>query len=209
MRPLPRLHAVTDATVLALEDFGVRVAAIASAGPAVALHARDRSAGGAALAALTTRLIAHAGAPQASVFVNGRPDIAAALDAQGVQLGAGDLAPSDARAVLGAAWSGWIGRSVHDAREADLAAEEGADFLMVGTIFESTSHPGRPAAGPGLIVESARVGLPVIAIGGMTPARAREARDAGAYGIAVISAAWHAPDPAAAAMALLAPWTDE
>ena len=48
MRPLPRLHAVTDAAVIAADDFPVRAAAIAAAGPAVALHARDRSAGGAA-----------------------------------------------------------------------------------------------------------------------------------------------------------------
>ncbi|MEP6573046.1 MAG: thiamine phosphate synthase [Gemmatimonadota bacterium] len=209
MRPLPRLHAVTDASVLALEDFGIRAAAIASAGPAVALHARNRSADGAALVALTRRLLAHAGPPQASVFVNGRPDIASALDAHGVQLGSEDLAPPDARVAAGAAWDGWVGRSVHDAREAELAANEGADFLFVGTIFETDSHPGRTPAGPRLITESARTGLPVIAIGGVTPARAREARDAGAYGIAVISAAWRAPDPAAATMALLAPWTDE
>jgi thiamine-phosphate pyrophosphorylase len=51
------------------------------------------------------------------------------------------------------------------------------------------------------------LGLPVIAIGGITPERAMEARDAGAYGVAVISAAWRAPDSAAAAMALLAPWS--
>ena len=44
MRPLPRLHAVTDAAVLAVPDFGIRAAAIAAAGPAVALHARDRAA---------------------------------------------------------------------------------------------------------------------------------------------------------------------
>ena len=47
MRPLPRVHAITDARVLALDDLGVRAAAIAAAGSGVALHARDHSAGGA------------------------------------------------------------------------------------------------------------------------------------------------------------------
>jgi thiamine monophosphate synthase len=48
----------------------------------------------------------------------------------------------------------------------------------------------------------------VIAIGGITAERAWEARDAGAYGVAAISALWYAPDSAAAAVALLAPWLE-
>src|SRR6185503_2895273 len=86
VRPLPRLHAVTDADVLALPDLGVRAAAIAAAGPAVALHARERGAGGAALAQAAARLRALARPAEAAVLVNGRPDIAAAIAAHGVQL---------------------------------------------------------------------------------------------------------------------------
>lgn len=208
MRPLPRLHAVTDDSVLARKDFGARAAAIAAAGPAVALHARSRDAGGAALAALVARFLTLAGPPEASVFVNGRPDVAGALGAQGVQLTAGDLSARDARLALGSEWAGWVGRSVHGAGEAAEARDEGADYLVVGSIFESPSHPGRTPSGLRLITETARLGLPVIAIGGMTPDRAAAARDAGAYGVAVISAAWHAPDPAGAALALLGPWLE-
>jgi thiamine-phosphate pyrophosphorylase len=206
MRPLPRLHAVTDARVLALEDLGVRAAAIASAGSAVALHARDRAAGGAELARAALRLQALARPPQAAVVVNARPDLAAAIGAQGVQLGAGDLTPADARRVMP---SGWIGRSVHDLREADTAVAEGADFLMVGAIYPTRSHPHRAAAGPALIRAVAALGRPVIAIGGIDAARAGEARDAGAYGVAAIAALWDAADPAAAALALLAPWLED
>ena len=203
MRPLPRLHAVTDAETLRAEDFGVRAAAIAAAGPAVALHARDRSAGGAALAAAATRLLALARPPEAAVFVSGRPDIAAALGAHGVQLAAGDLAPADARRLLP---GGWIGRSVHDLAEAAAAVAEGADFLIVGNVYETDSHPGRPAAGLDLLRTVSALGRPVIAIGGLDAERAREARAAGAYGVAAIRALWHAKDAAAAALAMLAPW---
>lgn len=203
MRPLPRLHAITDADVLAAPDFGVRAAAIAAAGPAVALHARDRTAGGAALARAAERMLALARPPEAAVFVNGRPDVAAALGAQGVQLAGDDLAPADARVVLG---HGWIGRSVHSAGEARTAVAEGADFLLVGNVYETPSHPGRPAAGLDLVRAAAALGRPVIAIGGIDAARAAEARDAGAYGVAAIRALWAAADPAAAALALLAPW---
>jgi thiamine-phosphate pyrophosphorylase len=205
MRPLPRLHAVTDAAVLAADDFGVRAAAIAAAGPAVALHARDHAAGGAALARATARLLALARPPEAAVFVNGRPDVAGALHAHGVQLSRGDLAPSDARRLF---FSGWIGRSVHGADEAATAIEEGADFLLVGNVYESASHPGRPAAGLELVRAVSALGRPVIAIGGIDAARAAEVRAAGAYGVAAIGALWRASDPATAALALLAPWSE-
>jgi thiamine-phosphate pyrophosphorylase len=206
MRPLPRLHALTDSSILALEDFAARAAAIAAAGPAVALHARDRHATAPLLAAVAARLIALATPPEAAVIVNARPDIAIALGAQGVQLGIDDLAPADVRA-LAHGWHGWIGRSVHSISEAAEARDGGADYLVVGTIYPTASHPGA-GAGPELIREVATLGLPVIAIGGMTPQRAREVRDAGAYGVAAISAAWRATDSAAAALALLAPWTE-
>ena len=203
MRPLPRLHAVTDAEVLAAPDFGVRAAAIAAAGSAVALHARDRAAGGATLARAAARLLALARPAEAAVFVSGRPDVAAALGAQGVQLAAEDLAPADARRILPA---GWIGRSVHTEAEAVVAVDEGADYLLVGNVYETASHPGRPAAGVGLVRAAAALGRPVIAIGGIDAARAGAVREAGAWGVAAIAALWRAPDPAAAALALLAPW---
>jgi len=205
MRPLPRLHAVTDAEVLAAPDFGVRAAAIAAAGPAVGLHARDRAAGGAALARAAERMVALARPPEAAVFVNARPDVAAAVGAQGVQLGGNDLTPADARRVLG---HGWIGRSVHSEGEARAAVDEGADFLLVGSVYETPSHPGRPAAGLGLVRAAAALGRPVIAIGGIDAARAVEVREAGAYGVAAIRALWATADPAAAALALLSPWVD-
>ena len=64
-------------------------------------------------------------------------------------------------------------------------------------------HPGRGLA---FLEQVAPLGLPVIAIGGITAARAKEVRDAGAYGVAAIAALWRTGDPAAAALALLAPW---
>jgi thiamine-phosphate pyrophosphorylase len=206
VRPLPRLHAVTDAAVIAAEDFPVRAAAIAAAGPAVALHARDRTASGAILARVAQRLVALARPPEAAVIVNARPDIAGAVGAQGVQLGATDLRPAEARAGF---LHGWIGCSVHSAAEAEEAARDGADYLLVGNVYETASHPGRPGKGLGLVRDAVGLGLPVIAIGGMDATRAPAAREAGAYGVAAIAALWWAPDPAAAALALLAPWSDD
>lgn len=205
MRPLPRLHAVTDATVLALDDLGVRAAAIAAAGSAVALHARDRSAPGARLAGVAARFVALARPPEASVIVSGRPDIAAALGAHGVQLAADDLTPEDTRRIVP---NGWIGRSVHSLAEAETAILAGADYLLAGNIFETPTHPGKSGTGLAFIGQVARLGRPVIAIGGMTPERARRARDAGAYGVAAIRGLWLTSDPAAAAVAFLETWME-
>lgn len=206
MRPLPRVHAVTDAGILSAPDFGVRAAAIAAGGAAVALHARDRAGTAAQLAASTTRLLALARPPEAAVFVSGRPDIAACSGAHGVQLAVGDLTPSDARRVL---HLGWIGRSVHSVEEARAAVEEGADFLVVGSIYPTPSHPELAAAGPALVTETASLGRPVIAIGGVTPELVPELKAAGAYGVGAIRALWHATDPAAATLAMLKPWAEE
>lgn len=208
MRPLPRLHAITDAAVLALEDFPVRAAAIAAAGPGVALHARDRAATAKRLSTVTRRLLALARPPEASVFVNARADIAAALGANGLQLGLQDLTPAEVRAAFGASWHGWIGVSVHSASEAETAMTDGADYLMVGNIYETDTHRGRPGVGLDLVRRLAAPGIPVIAVGGITAERAAVARDAGAYGVAAIAALWYAADSAAATVSLLAPWLE-
>lgn len=206
MRPLPRLHAVTDRRVLDLPDLGARAAAILAAGPAVALHVRDREAGGKRLAGMTERFLALAGPPEAAIMVNGHPEIAEATGAHGVQLGTGDLGPGDARRIY---TRGWIGRSVHSEREAADAAEDGADFLLAGSIYPTATHPGRPARGVELVRRAAALGRPVIAIGGVRVERIPELRAAGAWGVAALSALWDAPDPAAAAVALLDAWSDD
>ncbi len=200
-RPLPRVHAITDGAVLALPDLGVRAAALAAGGSGVALHARARGAPVAPLAAAAARFVALARPAEASVFVNARPDVAAAVGAQGVQLGSTDLAAADARRLLP---DGWIGCSVHSAEAARVAVDEGADFLLLGSIYETASHPGRPGCGPAVVTACAVLGLPVIAIGGVTPDRVAEVRDAGAYGVAAIRGLWFAPDPARAVMQHLA-----
>jgi thiamine-phosphate diphosphorylase len=198
------VHAITDARVLNLEDLGVRAAAIAAAGPAVALHVRDRSSGARRLADMTRRFLTLAGPPEASILVNGHPEIAQGAGAQGVQLGQDDLRPDDARRIF---VRGWIGCSVHSETEAEKAAGEGADFLLAGNIYRTSTHPEWPARGVELIRRCGTLGLPVIAIGGISLDRIPELRDAGAYGVASISALWDGPDPAGATVAMLEAWS--
>lgn len=96
-----------------------------------------------------------------------------------------------------------IGRSVHSVDAAVAAERDGCEYVLAGSIFASASHPEGPVAGVALIEALARtVRIPVIAIGGITAANARACIDAGAQGVAVISAIFDAPDPRAAAQEL-------
>jgi thiamine-phosphate diphosphorylase len=205
MRPLPRLHAVTDARIRALADLGVRAAAIAAGGSAVALHARDHSATAADLAALADRFVTLTLPAESATIVSGRADIARAVGAHGVQLAAGDPDPRDIRAMFGGLW---IGRSVHSLSEAESAVAEGADYLVLGSVYPTPSHPGRAPIGVEVVRAVSALGVPVVAIGGITLQNVREVRDAGAYGIAAIRALWDAEDPARATMAFLDGWAD-
>lgn len=140
-------------------------------------------------------------AGRALLIVNDRIDVAAAAVADGVQLGEQALPIEAARAVGGDAVL--IGRSVHSKAAALEAEDAGADFLVLGTVFPSRSHPGRTAGGLELVRDvTAAVHLPVIGIGGITAETAGQVIQAGASGVAVISAILGDPDPERAARRL-------
>src|SRR5205823_5731877 len=77
----------------------------------------------------------------------------------------------------------------------------GAAYLLVGPVFPTATRPSpaRAPLGPGLVTGIVGLGLPVIAIGGVTPERLPELRAAGVYGVAAIRALWDAADPRATA----------
>ena len=204
MKPLARLLAVTNDTVCRTPDFSARAAAIAGVGPNIGLLVRAPGSTAAQQAGFAGQALAAARSGTATILVHARPDLARAISADGVQLRRQDLAPKDARGVL---TGGWIGVSVHDRAEAEAAIAEGADFVVAGNLFETASHPDRPARGLRWLEEICALERPVIAIGGITPERAPAVRAAGAWGVAAISALWDAADPPAAARAMLEPWS--
>jgi len=193
--PLDRLHAITDERVARRPDVAARARALAAgAGDRITLHARGAELTGREMYALAHLFVALC--PRAHVFVNDRIDVALAARAHGVQLRRTSLTPAEARA-RGPQW--WIGRSVHDVDEARAAQAEGADYLVAGPVFPSATHPDRPPLDPLTLERITGLGLPVIAIGGVTPGRIAALRAAGVYGVAAITALWDAPDGAAAA----------
>ena len=199
-RPLPRLHAITDERIARRADLDEVARELAAGGGAnLAFHARGHALSGLEHFELANRLRLYASVP---LFVNDRLDIALAVDAAGVQLTPGSLSPADARR-LSPRW--WIGKSVHDLAGAEAARAEGPDYLVVGPVFPTATHPDLAPLGlEGLReIVALGAGLPVIAIGGVTARNAGEVREAGAYGAAAIRALWDAAEPAAAARQML------
>ncbi len=124
---------------------------------------------------------------QAAFIVNDRIDVGLAAGADGFQLGMRSLPLAAARLVIGEAYL--LGASVHSCEQALAAAGE-ADFLLAGTIFPSATHPGEPPCGTGLLskIKQLLPTYPLLAVGGITSTNAGEAMQAGADGIAVITA---------------------
>ncbi len=203
-RLIPRLHAVTDDRVLSRPDFIARAGTLARS-HLVALHLRSRNATGKRLWELARSLKDICTPSKAALFVNDRVDVARAVAADGVHLPAHGVTPAAARRIVGQ--HVWIGCSVHDADEAAAAGDAGADFVFLGPIWETASHPGRQPLGPEIISTVERV--KVIAIGGITPQRVRTCMSAGAYGVAVVSALWFQHDADAALRDMLLSLTHE
>ena len=147
-----------------------------------------------------TAIVARAAAGGATVIVNDRADIARLSGAAGVHIGQDDLAPAQARAVLGP--NAIVGLSTHTAEQVDRALREPIDYLAVGPIFgtgtKATGYEpvGVEAVREAAVKASAR-NLPVVAIGGITLERSRSVLDAGAGSVAVISDLLSGGDPAA------------
>lgn len=135
-------------------------------------------------------------------IVNDRADLALAVDADGLHVGQDDLPAPAARAVLPPDMM--LGVSTHDQAQAEQAVRDGADYVAVGSMFPTGSKAGFQLVGPDLVRKlRPRIAVPLVAIGGITLETVGAVIEAGADGVAVISAVCGASDPAAATRALL------
>ena len=139
----------------------------------------------------------------AALIVNDSPELARRLDADGVHLGQGDLAPAEARRLLGP--GAIIGFSTHTREQVAAAQREPVDYIGVGPVFATATKEGAdPVVGPDLVrwaVASSRV--PVVAIGGIALGNLDSVLATAVPNVAVISAITRAADPAAAAREFL------
>ncbi len=171
-------------------------------GGATLIQLREKEAPAREMAALGRALLEITRPAAVPLIVNDRLDVALAIGAEGVHLGQDDLPANDARRLLGP--GGLLGISVTTPAQAREAAAAGADYLGANDVFGTLSKPDAvaPIGLEGLAAVARAVGLPVLAIGGVTPQSAPAALAAGAAGLAVISAVVSAADPEAAARTL-------
>ena len=205
-----RLTVITDEALArprALSD--VVREALAAGAPTIQLRLKGASAR--ELLEATHTLMPIVRSAGALLIVNDRLDVALAAGADGVHLGPDDPPVLDARAASGtraAADPFIVGYSVDTVDEAARAEAEGADYLGVGAVYE-TAH--KADAGEVIGLEGLRrvvqaVSIPVVAIGGITPERARAVAETGACGCAAIGAVMGSPEPGDAVRALLLPF---
>ncbi len=195
--PRLRLHVLTDHQWSRGRDI-VTVATAALDGGATTIQLRDKTASTRVLieeGLVLRRLTRERGA---LLIINDRVDVALAVEADGAHVGQEDMPATLARQLLGPRRI--LGVSVANREEAGAAIAAGADYLGVGPIFPS---PGKADAGPAtglhLLTEiAACYPMPLVAIGGITAENATEVMQAGAAGVAVITAVVYAEDIAGA-----------
>ena len=187
MRPLVVL--ITDRRQLTTpteERLVAQVAAASKAGIHI-VQIRERDLEGRALLRLVRSCVGAVRGTSTRVVVNDRLDVAIASGAHGVHLRGDSVPASRARPMAPASFL--IGRSVHDADEAQRVADQGGlDYLIFGPVFETASKPGRAAAGlENLRSVASHTVVPVLAVGGVTKDRVAAITAAGAAGFAAIS----------------------
>lgn len=197
---IPRLHVVTNDQIIASPWFLERAGAVMhAAGARGAIHLRAHSLPAARLYEIAVALAMHELQERTEcwIVVNDRLDVACAAGARGAQLTTRSIGVADARRVVG---SLKLGASVHAVNEAVAAEADGADWVVVGHVFPTSSHAGVPGHGLELVgAVAAAVRVPCIAIGGVRPEHVAALVAAGAHGIAAISGIWSARDAGRAA----------
>jgi len=184
------------------EAFASRARALVEAGVHV-IQLRDKQLDDRPLLA-RARLLREWTSGSSTLFVmNDRPDLAVLAGADGVHVGQDELTVQDARRIVGP--EALVGVSVHSIQQARQAVLDGADYLGVGPTFPSGTKEFDRFPGVELLrAVAAEICLPAFAIGGITRENLPEVLAAGFRRIAVSVAVTAAPDPAAAARALLA-----
>ena len=139
----------------------------------------------------------------AQLLINDRVDVAMTLDNVGVHLRANSLPVTVARKLLGG--QRVIGLSAHSVDEVVRGEAEGADYVVLGPVYETPSKAmyGAPLGVRALEEACRRIRVPVIGIGGVTATRARDVRRVGAFGVAVVTAVLAADDVERAVRELL------
>lgn len=170
----------------------------ALSGGASIVQYRNKTAGAALRRTQAAALLELCNQHSALLLVNDHVELAAEINAHGAHIGGDDGSLAAARETLGPGKI--IGVSCYkELARAQAAVDGGADYIAFGSFYLSSVKPGAVRAPVSLLTEARAFGVPVVAIGGITPDNAETLIRAGADAVAVISALYAAPDVVAAA----------
>lgn len=180
----------------------IRVIEVAVAGGASVVQMREKEGTTRELMALGRALHEITREAQVPLIINDRLDVALALDAEGVHVGQDDMPAPIARRLLGP--DRILGVSAGTMEEARRAERDGATYLGVGDVYgtPSKADAGTPIGIEGVREIAGAVSIPIVGIGGITTDNAAAVIEAGAAGVAVISAVVGASEPQIAARRL-------
>jgi len=185
---LPPVYAITHAGEVGERTFLPRLEQALDGGLKL-LQLREKGMSGRQLARFAKAAVQLAHAHGARVLVNADVDLARSVGADGVHLTSAQLLESGRRPAVDL-----VAASCHNPRELDRARELGADFVVLGPVLPTPSHPD--AKGMGWEAVAAQVKdypVPVYALGGLKPTDLETALGCGAHGIAMMRAAWNEP----------------
>ena len=191
---LPPLYVVTDRHQTG-EDRFLRILEDIIPEQGMMIQIRERNLGSRELLRVVRAIHRMAHPFRVPCLINDRVDLVLATQAAGVHLRSDSLPTEEARACLGADYL--IGKSVHSVEEALQSEKDGADFVVLGPVYETPSKReyGSPLGVRVIREASQYCAIPVYAIGGMTPACVESVMMAGAAGVAVISSIFQADSP--------------
>jgi thiamine-phosphate pyrophosphorylase len=198
----PTLYVVLDRSVARERDLDEILAAAIDGGCRM-VQLREKEWPSGRLLPFAERLQARCRAAGVTFIINDRVDLALAVGADGVHLGQDDLPARLARPLLRPGMI--LGISTHNVAQARAAQAHGADYVAVGSMFPTRSKAEFELVGPDLLRKlRGEIRVPLIGIGGITADNVQEVIQAGADGVAVISAVCAADDPRAASARFVA-----
>ena len=206
MKPDIRVYGILDPAATPGADLP-SLARLAVKGGATLLQYRDKHADGRPMVERARAILTALEGTGVPLLINDRVDVALAAHAQGVHLGQTDIAPCDARAMLGDTTI--IGRSLSGEAHIRALPSEPVDYACIGGVFPTVNKgdAGEPIGVEGLarllaLARSLAITMPIGAIAGINEVNAAKVITAGADGIAVIGAIFSRPDPQEAAKGL-------
>jgi thiamine-phosphate pyrophosphorylase len=198
--PACRLYLITPPILDDLQGFADRAEAAFQGGDVAALQLRLKRASDPDIARAVAALKPLTQAFDVALILNDRPDLAAALQCDGVHIGQEDGSYREARQAVGR--EKIVGVTCHDSRHLAMdAAEAGADYVAFGAFFDTDTKAASTRAEPELLsIWQESMETPCVAIGGITVERARSLALAGADFLAVSAGVWLYPDGPAEAV---------